>query len=202
MARILVLGVKVPFTHGGQEVLVASLVKKLRERGHEVDQVELPFNPLPKQNLLVQAAMWRTLDLESFAGQKIDLVIATKFPSYYARHPRKSVWLVHQLRSIYDLHGTQFSDIGDDPRDESMRRMLTDGDNVALGECAFRSCISKNVADMLKAFNGLSSNPLSWADLPHQAARPDAQCHEVCLSGSNAQGRGCRRRARGDGVLQ
>ena len=160
MARILVLGVKVPFTHGGQEVLVASLVKKLRERGHEVDQVELPFNPLPKQNLLVQAAMWRTLDLESFAGQKIDLVIATKFPSYYARHPRKSVWLVHQLRSIYDLHGTQFSDIGDDPRDESMRRMLTDGDNVALGECAFRSCISKNVADRLKAFNGLSSTVL------------------------------------------
>lgn len=160
MARILVLGVKVPFTHGGQEVLVASLVKKLRERGHEVDQVELPFNPLPKQNLLVQAAMWRSLDLENFAGQKVDLVIATKFPSYYARHPRKSVWLVHQLRSIYDLHGTQFSDIGDDPRDESMRRMLTDGDNIALGECAFRSCISKNVADRLKAFNGLSSTVL------------------------------------------
>lgn len=160
MARILVLGVKVPFTHGGQEVLVASLIKKLRERGHEVDQVELPFNPLPKQNLLVQAAMWRALDLENFAGQKIDLVIATKFPSYYARHPRKSVWLVHQLRSIYDLHGTQFSDIGDDPRDESMRRMLTDGDNVALGECAFRSCISKNVAERLKAFNGLSSTVL------------------------------------------
>lgn len=160
MARILVLGVKVPFTHGGQEVLVASLVKKLRERGHEVDQIELPFNPLPKQNLLVQAAMWRSLDLESFAGQRIDLVIATKFPSYYARHPRKSVWLVHQLRSIYDLHGTQFSDIGDDPRDESMRRMLTDGDNVALGECAFRSCISKNVAERLKAFNGLSSTVL------------------------------------------
>ncbi len=174
MARILVLGVKVPFTHGGQEVLVASLVKKLRERGHEVDQVELPFNPLPKQNLLVQAAMWRSLDLESFAGQKIDLVIATKFPSYYARHPKKSVWLVHQLRSIYDLHGTQFSDIGDDPRDESMRRILTDGDNVALAECAFRSCISKNVADRLKAFNGLSSEvlypPLPLGDRYHSAA--------------------------------
>lgn len=160
MARILVLGVKVPFTHGGQEVLVASLMKKLRERGHEVDQIELPFNPLPKQNLILQAALWRSLDLENFAGRPVDLVIATKFPSYYARHPRKSVWLVHQLRSIYDLHGTPYSDIGDDPRDETMRRMLTDGDNIALGECAYRSAISKNVADRLKAFNGFSSTVL------------------------------------------
>ena len=174
MARILVLGVKVPFTHGGQEVLVASLIKKLRERGHEVDQVELPFNPLPKQNLLVQAAMWRTLDLENFAGQKVDLVIATKFPSYYARHPKKSVWLVHQLRSIYDLHGTAFSDIGDDPRDETMRRMLTDGDNIALGECSYRAAISKNVADRLRAFNGLSADvlypPLPLGDRYYSAA--------------------------------
>jgi glycosyltransferase involved in cell wall biosynthesis len=160
MARILVLGVKVPFTHGGQEVLVGSLVKHLRARGHEADVIELPFNPLPKQNLVTAAAMWRSLDLSNFSGTPIDLVIATKFPSYYARHPRKSVWLVHQLRSIYDLYGGQYSDIGDDPRDESMRRLLTDGDTMALSECAFRSAISKNVADRLKAFNGLHSKVL------------------------------------------
>jgi glycosyltransferase involved in cell wall biosynthesis len=160
MARILVLGVKVPFTHGGQEVLVASLVKKLRERGHEADTVELPYNPLPKQNLLAQVALWRSLDLSSCAGKEVDLVIATKFPSYFARHPKKSVWLVHQLRSLYDLYGGQFSDIGDDPRDETLRRLLTDADTKALGECAYSSAISKNVADRLKVFNGLSASVL------------------------------------------
>ncbi len=160
MARILVLGVKVPFTHGGQEVLVATLVKQLRSRGHEADVIELPYNPLPKQNLVTQAAMWRALDLECFCGQKIDLVIATKFPSYYARHSRKSVWLVHQLRSMYDLYGGQYSDIGDDPRDEAMRRVLTDGDTKTLGECVYRSAISKNVADRLQMYNGLSSQVL------------------------------------------
>lgn len=160
MARILVLGVKVPFTHGGQEVLVASLVKQLKARGHDVDTIELPFNPLPKYNLITQAAMWRALDLENFCGQRIDLVIPTKFPSYYARHPRKSVWLVHQLRSVYDLYGSQFSDIGDDPRDEAMRRLLTDGDTRVLGECAFRATISKNVAERLRAFNGLEATVL------------------------------------------
>lgn len=160
MARILVLGAKVPFTHGGQEILVATLVKHLKARGHEADVIELPFNPLPKQNLLTQAAMWRSLDLAEFAGGKVDLIIATKFPTYFARHPKKSVWLVHQLRSMYDLHGGQYSDMGDDPRDEVLRRMITDGDKMTLGECSFRSAISKNVADRLQAYNGLSSTVL------------------------------------------
>jgi glycosyltransferase involved in cell wall biosynthesis len=169
MARILVLGVKVPFSHGGQEVLVATLVKQLQARGHQADEIALPYNPLPKQNLITQAAMWRSLDLENFCGQAIDLVIATKFPSYYARHPRKSVWLVHQQRSLYELYGSQYSDIGDDPRDEAMRRMLSDGDAKVLGECAYRASISRNVADRLQAFNGLSSEvlypPLPLGDL-------------------------------------
>jgi glycosyltransferase involved in cell wall biosynthesis len=160
MARILVLGVKVPFSHGGQDVLVATLVKQLHVRGHQADTVSLPYNPLPKQHLVTQAALWRSLDLENFCGQEIDLVIATKFPSYYARHPRKSLWLVHQQRSIYELYGGQYSDIGDDPRDEAMRRMLFDGDTKVLSECVYRSSISKNVADRLQAFNGISSEVL------------------------------------------
>lgn len=160
MARILVLGVKVPYTRGGQEILVETLTKEIRARGHEVDIIELPFNPLPKENLITAAAMWRALDLSTFAGHPIDLVIPTKFPSYYVRHPKKSVWLVHQLRSIYDLYGGQFSDIGDDPRDEALRRILTDGDTQTLGECAFRGAISQTVADRLDTFNGLSAEVL------------------------------------------
>jgi glycosyltransferase involved in cell wall biosynthesis len=160
MARILVLGVKVPFTHGGQEVLVSTLVKKLSALGHEADVIELPYNPLPKEQLMTQVAMWRALDLTSFAGKPIDLVIATKFPSYYVRHPRKSVWLVHQLRSIYDLYGGPYSDFGDDPRDEDLRRMLVEGDVHTMGECVYRAAISKNVADRLALFNGLSAEVL------------------------------------------
>jgi glycosyltransferase involved in cell wall biosynthesis len=160
MARILVLGVKVPFTHGGQEVLVGSLLKNLRARGHEADVIELPFNPIPKENILLQAAMWRSLDLSEYAGQPIDLVIATKFPSYFARHPRKSVWLVHQLRAFYDLYGGPFSSVGDDPRDEQLRRMLMEGDTKTIGESAFVSTISKNVSDRLKLYNGIDSSVL------------------------------------------
>jgi glycosyltransferase involved in cell wall biosynthesis len=50
--------------------------------------------------------------------------------------------------------------MGDDPRDEVLRRMITDGDAITLGECAYRSAISKNVADRLQSYNGLSATVL------------------------------------------
>jgi glycosyltransferase involved in cell wall biosynthesis len=156
--------------------LVDTLTKEIRTRGHDVDVIELPFNPLPKQNLVTAAAMWRALDLSTFCGQSIDLVIPTKFPSYYVRHPKKSLWLVHQLRSIYDLYGGQFSDIGDDPRDEALRKTLVEGDTKTLGECAYRGAISQNVADRLAKFNGLTAQVL-YPPLPlgnrYRSAEPE-----------------------------
>jgi glycosyltransferase involved in cell wall biosynthesis len=160
MATILLLGAKVPFSRGGQDVLVASLMKELRQRGHEVDLVELPFSIPTKGHLLTQCALWRSLDLTSFTGKKVDLVIPTKFPSYYARHPKKSLWLVHQLREIYDLHGGNFSNFSDDPRDEELRRMLADGDSQVLNECAYKSTISHTVTERLKNFNGIDAETL------------------------------------------
>lgn len=160
MANILVLGVKVPFTSGGQEVLVGTLLRELKKRGHEADLVELPFTVFPKESILNQAALWRSLDLSSFAGKKVDLVIATKFPSYYAKHPKKSLWLVHQRREIYDLYGGRYSDFSDDPRDEALRRMLVEGDRKMIGECAYVSGISKNVAERLLNYNGIKGDPL------------------------------------------
>ncbi len=160
MANILLLGVKVPFTSGGQEALVKSLRSELQKRDHQVDVVELPLQVLPKESLLDQCAMWRSLDLSSFGGQKVDLVIATKFPSYFAQHAKKSVWLVHQHRAIYDLYGTRYSDFSDDPRDEALRLKLTEGDKKVLSEADYIGCISKNVSERLKLFNGIASDTL------------------------------------------
>lgn len=181
MAAILILGVKVPFTRGGQEVLVGTLTKQLALRGHTVDVVELPFHPLPKEQLLTNAALWRTLDLRQFGAHKVDLVIATKFPSYYVNHPAKSLWLVHQHRSIYDLYGTRYTDISDDPRDEALRRALTDGDKKVIGECAYRSGISKNVVDRLNEFCGLDADAL-YPPLPLGSQYRVAPAEDYILS--------------------
>lgn len=160
MASIIVLGVKVPFTAGGQDVLVRTLVSELKERGHRVDTVELPLTVSPKESLLEQIALWRSLKLEEFGGVPVDLVIATKFPSYFVSHPKKSVWLVHQHRAIYDLFGTRYCDFSDDPRDEALRQMLMDADGKAFSECQAIGAISKNVATRLKQFNGFDAEVL------------------------------------------
>lgn len=160
MATILVLGPKVPFTRGGQEVLVGNLVRELRHRGHDVDTVELPLRVVDISGILKQAALWRSLDLDEFAGKKVDLVIATKFPSYCASHPRKSLWLVHQERSAYELLGGRFSQFSDDPRDALIREQLVEIDTNAMAECGYRAGISRNVVERLRVCNTLDAEVL------------------------------------------
>lgn len=160
MANILLLGVKVPFTTGGQDVLMASLRRELIARDHTVDTVELPFSVFPKENLLKQMALWRGLDLETFGSHDVDLVISTKFPSYFAKHPKKSLWLVHQHRPIYELYGSRYSDFSDDPRDEVLRQMIVEADRRALGEHVYISGISKNVVERLDRFNAIPAEVL------------------------------------------
>ena len=160
MARILVLGAKVPFTRGGQEALVESLMSRLRLSGHEVDLVEIPYAVSKRRDLLKIAAFWRTFDFNRFGGKDVDLIIATKFPTYYAKHPRKSVWLVHQHRPLYELHGTNYSDFSDELEDEFLRRALTEGDARVLGEANFVGAISRNVSERLLRFNGVQSEAL------------------------------------------
>jgi ribosome-binding ATPase YchF (GTP1/OBG family) len=46
----------VPFVTGGAELHVRSLIDVLRQRGHDVDLVALPFRSQPKEDLLAQAA--------------------------------------------------------------------------------------------------------------------------------------------------
>jgi glycosyltransferase involved in cell wall biosynthesis len=177
MATILILGVKVAFTRGGQEVLVGSLKKELEKRGHLVDLIELPYQPLPKEGLLQQAAQWRALELEVAGAHKVDLIIATKFPTYYARHPKKSLWLVHQHRAIFDLYGTRYSDISDDPRDEALRRALSDGDRKMISECAYVSGISRNVVNRLKDYCDIAGDvlypPLALGNKYYNASAQD-----------------------------
>ena len=107
---ILVCEAQVPFVQGGAEFHVRELVGQLRQHGYETELVSVPFKWYPKSEILAHAAAWRLLDLSESNGRPIDLVIATKFPTYFVRHPNKVVWLIHQYRAAYELAGTRFSD--------------------------------------------------------------------------------------------
>lgn len=158
--RVAVCHPQVPFERGGAEILADDLVAALNRGGHDAALVTIPFKWYPDPVLLEHALMWRMLDLTEANGRPIDLVIGTKFPSYLVRHPRKVVWLVHQFRQAYDLHGTQFAQFTDDAQGAAMREAIRSMDATALGEATRRFAISRNVADRLDRFNGLGATPL------------------------------------------
>ncbi len=157
---IVVCETQVPFVRGGAELLVRQLVDELGRRGFEAERVSVPFKWYPKAEILTHAAAWRLLDLEESNGRPVDLVIATKFPTYFVRHPRKVCWLVHQHRAAYELAGTIYSDFGHDEQDVGIRDRLMALDEQMLGECVGRYSISRTVTDRLQRFNGLDSTPL------------------------------------------
>lgn len=158
--RILICATQVPFVRGGAEQLVDGLRDALRERGHEVDVVALPFQWHPVERIPESALAWRMLDLTVVNGQPVDLLIGTKFPSYLARHPRKVLWLVHQHRQAYDWYGTPLSDFTNMPEHRQVRDAIFRMDRRGLGECRARYTISRNVSARLRRFNGLDSEPL------------------------------------------
>ena len=182
-------------------------------RGHEADLVSVPFKWYPGTRVLTQAFLWRMLDLEEADGKRIDLVVATKFPSYLVRHPEKRVWLVHQFRQAYELDGTDLGQFGDSAEERAIRRKVQALDRVALGEASRLFAISQNVAGRLEASTGLQRRgapasaagarvplrelrrlrPLGQPPRPREADRPPARGGGARRF---ARGRHRRRRAR------
>ena len=158
--RIAVVRPQVPFERGGAEIMADRLVLELREHGHEADLVTVPFKWYPGARVLTQAFLWRLLDLDEADGRPIDLVLATKFPSYLVRHRNKRVWLLHQFRQAYELDGTELGQFGGSPENRATRRKVQALDRVALGEAARLFATSRNVADRLERATGLDAEVL------------------------------------------
>ena len=166
---ILVCEAQVPFVHGGAEVHVRELVRELRARGYEAELVSVPFKWYPKEEILPHAAAWRLLDLSESNGRPIDLVIASKFPTYFVRHPNKVAWLIHQYRAAYELCGTPYSDFAHNDADVGLRDTLIKLDTEMLGECRRIYTNARNTASRLAKFNALPAEPLYHP--PRLAAR-------------------------------
>ena len=157
---ILVCEAQVPFVHGGAEIHVRELLRELRARGYLAELVSVPFKWYPKDEILPHAAAWRLLDLSESNGQPIDLVIASKFPTYFVRHPNKVAWLIHQYRAAYELCGTVYSDFTHVEQDVGLRDTLIRLDTEMLRECRAIFANAANTASRLKKFNGLHAEPL------------------------------------------
>jgi glycosyltransferase involved in cell wall biosynthesis len=158
--RVVVAEAQVPFVQGGAELHVRALVDQLRHRGYETEKVAIPFSGQPKEDLLAQAAAWRLVNVSSSNGAPIDLLIATRFPTYFARHPRKVAWVIHQHRAAYELAGTPYSEFQHVEADVGLRQRLIDLDRQMLGECRRVFANAQNTANRLRKFNGVCASPL------------------------------------------
>jgi len=157
---VVVCEAQVPFVHGGAEIHVRELLRELLARGYEAELVSVPFKWYPKEEILPHAAAWRLLDLSESNGRPIDLVIASKFPTYFARHPRKVAWLIHQYRAAYELCGTIYSDFGHNERDVGLRDTLIRLDTQTLGECRRVFANAANTASRVQKYNGVAAEAL------------------------------------------
>lgn len=153
--RVAICSSCVPFIQGGGRFIVDWLAIKLREHGHEVEVVYLPFTETFDE-ILPQFMAYRLLDL----AQTTDRLITLRPPSHLIPHPNKIVWFIHHLRRFYDLWDTPHREWPDNLQNRALRARIWEADRNALGEARRLFTNSQVVADRIKKFNGLDSEVL------------------------------------------
>ena len=173
--RFVLASTFVPFINGGARFIVEWLEQKLLEHGHEVERFYLPFIDTP-EDLLSQVAALRLIDLTE-AG---DRLIAFRPPSYVLRHPHKVLWFIHHIRAYYDLWDSPHG-LPDTPTNRAVRDALRHVDSTALSEARQVFTNSQIVADRLRAFNGVSAQPLYPPIFQPERFRCDGFGHEIVV---------------------
>jgi glycosyltransferase involved in cell wall biosynthesis len=163
--RIVVASTYVPFLKGDGTRIVEDLSAALTTAGHKVETVMIPVSScwprIPEQTLAI-----RLLDLTESCGNRIDRLIAVRYPSYALSHPEKVVWFVHHHRAAYDMWGTPWSDMPDAPEGRAARRMMMQSDETYLREAKKVYTISRNVSGRLRRFNGIEADGVLYPPLP------------------------------------
>ena len=153
--KLAVINNCVPFVAGGAEHLAQALTRKLREYGHEAALIRIPFQWEPPSKIVECMLACRLLRLPN-----VDRVVALKFPAYYVPHPAKTLWLLHQFRQAYDLWGTRFQSLPDNPEGRRIRDVIKEADNFYLRQVHKIYTNSQVTSDRLKRFNGIDSEVL------------------------------------------
>ena len=144
----------VPFIKGGGVMIVDMLAQKLREYGHEVADIRIPFHSDHTQ-MLEQMLALRMFDVT----QHGDRLICIRTPSYLLRHPSKVLWFIHHHRPAYDLLESSYG-MSDDPMSRAYREYIVRADELAFKESKKIFTNSKETGMRLKEYNGVDSSVL------------------------------------------
>ncbi|GAC1441477.1 MAG: glycosyltransferase family 4 protein [Solirubrobacteraceae bacterium] len=153
--RIAIVNTQVPFVRGGAEVQAEALAGALRAHGHETDIVRLPFRWDPPERVLDHMLAARLTRLE-----RIDRVIAFKFPAFYVPHAHKVMWVLHPHRQAYDLWGTPHQGFPNTPAGRGIRAAIIDCDRRFFAEARSVLTTSQVNARRLRDFSGIEAEVL------------------------------------------
>jgi glycosyltransferase involved in cell wall biosynthesis len=146
----------VPFIHGGATYHVNGVVDALRQAGHDVELLKLPFRFSPETDIVRAMEHATSLDLVQPNGVSIDRVISLQFPGYGIAHPDHCVWVMHQHRAAYELYDPTRST----PEFDALRKQIIAFDNASLTRARAVFANSRRVAQRLQQFNGIDARAL------------------------------------------
>ncbi|HZI19886.1 MAG TPA: glycosyltransferase family 4 protein [Pyrinomonadaceae bacterium] len=158
--NVLICTTQVPFTRGGAESHAEGLRRALEEAGYNAEVAAVPFKWYPPEEIMRGTLAWRLLDVTEANGKPVDLVVGMKFPAYAVAHPRKVLWILHQYRSAYNLWGTPFDDLSTHPEGARLREWIRHCDGRFIPEARKVFANSKAVAERLRRYNRIESEPL------------------------------------------
>src|SRR5262245_24462629 len=127
--EVIIASTIVPFIEGGGTFIVDWLEQTLREFGHSVYTLRIPFHS-DYRTMADQMLGLRLLDLQK-SGERL---ITIRTPSYLLRHPSKVLWFIHHHRTAYDLWHTSYREIPDTCEGRAVRDLLFSADMLAFRE--------------------------------------------------------------------
>ena len=169
MSRIAVVTSSPPFVEGGHLVIARALVRALNDRGHQSELIVTPSNRFGRQ-ASAYMANWMTDVGRTGAGERVDQVISTRYPSYAVRHERHVCWLNHPMREYYDLWGSWSATLSPQGRmKERVRRALIHAADTYLFKHNVTALFaqSKTVQSRLERWNSVTSEVL-YPPPPHR----------------------------------
>jgi glycosyltransferase involved in cell wall biosynthesis len=153
--KVLIVNNMAPFVWGGAEELAVHLQKNLVIAGHEAEILRIPFQWEPASRIPSQMLMVRALELWN-----VDHVIALKFPAYLIRHPKKTLWLLHQYRQAYDLFDAGQTNLPPGAAGLELKTLIRQADQESFAESRHIFTISEVTRQRLLKYNGFDAEVL------------------------------------------
>lgn len=162
--KVLLAACITPFLTGGADHHIAGLTHALRQQGHQVVCLRVPFRFSPPAAISAAMQFCDGYDVDAPNGVRIDRLLSLQFPAYGLQHRDHRLWLMHQHRAAYDLYDARAAA----PAERALAASIRAFDNRVLPRIPQRWANSRRVAERLAQYNGISSTPLYHP--PYQAA--------------------------------